>query len=83
MDARQIQHIVFVGLDGLAVVYPVTAPVVALIEAIVPKLEEAGIIPFPPSEEMIDRMRATGKAAGEAALAASMATSAAAHAKKA
>jgi len=45
MDAKQIKSIVFTAADGIAYVYPVAAPLVAVIEKIVNLLDDSGEFP--------------------------------------
>lgn len=45
MDAKQIKSIVFTAADGIAYIYPVTAPFVAVIEKVINLLDESGAFP--------------------------------------
>lgn len=81
MNARDVQGILFAGADIAGAFYPISEPYIALVEELILKLEGAGVIPLPPTQAMIDAMRATAQAAGEAASEASAATSARAHGK--
>lgn len=46
MDASQIQNLIFIGADTVARIYPVAAPIIAMVEDIITKLEAVGIIPI-------------------------------------
>lgn len=70
MKLEQVQSIAFALADGAAVVFPVAAPLIAGIEAIILAAEQAGIAPHELSAE-----QAQAIAAGMAAARASAVTS--------
>lgn len=73
MNAAQIQSIVFLGLDGIARLYPAAALPVELLERLVLEAEGAGFVELPLSPEQVEQARA--QAAGVAAAASSAVTS--------
>jgi len=70
LDAKTVKSIVFTAADGIAYVYPVAAPLVAVIEKIVNLLDDSGAFPQVLSEE-----QQTAMIAGMAAARASAVTS--------
>jgi len=69
-DVAQVEGIALKLLDGTAKVFPVTAPIVVLIEEILAVADEYGIIPHELPADQVQAM-----AAGLAALRASAITS--------
>jgi len=70
VDVKQVEGFAVKLLDGTAKVFPVTAPIVVLIEGILELADEYGIIPHELPAEQVAAM-----AAGLAALRASAITS--------
>ena len=74
MDAKQVRSLVFAGLDGVAYVFPVTAPFVPVIEKVFDLLNDAGAFP-----QVLSPEAQTAMLAGMAAAKASAVTSYKAH----
>lgn len=70
MDAKTVKSIVFTAADGIAYVYPVAAPLVAVIEKIVNLLDDSGAFP-----QVLSAEQQTAMIAGMAAARASAVTS--------
>lgn len=70
IDAKKVQRVVFALADGAAVVFPVAAPFVAIVEQFILAAEAAGLV----AEEMSPE-QATAMLAGMAAARASAVTS--------
>jgi heterodisulfide reductase subunit A-like polyferredoxin len=66
MDASKIQSVIFALADGAAILFPVAAVEIKLIEAVIRAAEGTGVAPLP-----VDVSQALAQTAGAAARAAS------------